>query len=45
MQTSMEKIKNREIWVDNAKFIGIALMVLGHNELNNQSFFDFRELL
>lgn len=41
MQTSMEKIKNREIWVDNAKFIGIALMVLGHNELNNQSFFDF----
>lgn len=31
----------REIWADNAKVIGIFLMVLGHNALANDGAFDF----
>ena len=31
----------REIWADNAKVIGIFLMVLGHNALANDGVFDF----
>ena len=31
----------REIWADNAKAIGIFLMVLGHNVLANDGVFDF----
>ncbi len=31
----------REIWADNAKAIGIFLMVLGHNALANDRVFDF----
>lgn len=31
----------REIWADNAKAIGIFLMVLGHNALANDGVFDF----
>lgn len=31
----------REIWADNAKAIGIFLMVLGHNALANDGAFDF----
>lgn len=32
---------SREIWADNAKFIGVALMLLGHNSLANNYLFDF----
>ena len=35
------KPKTRETWADNAKFMGIALMVLGHNSLANQQVTDF----
>lgn len=31
----------RELWADKAKFIGIILMLLGHNSLANDSIFDF----
>lgn len=31
----------RKIWADNAKFIGIALMILGHCPLSNEAFLDF----
>lgn len=31
----------RQTWADNAKFIGIALMVLGHNSLASQPLNDF----
>lgn len=41
MNDSIVKMRQREPWADNAKFIGIALMVLGHNSLANQSLTDF----
>ena len=31
----------RETWADKAKFIGIVLMLLGHNALANKAVFDF----
>ena len=31
----------RDRWADNAKFIGIMLMLLGHNALANDKIFDF----
>ncbi len=37
----MEQLKQRELWADNAKFIGIFLMVLGHNPLESLSLDDF----
>lgn len=33
--------KRREIWADNAKFIGITLMLIGHNSLASNEVFDF----
>lgn len=32
---------NRELWADKAKFIGIILMLLGHNSLANKHIFDW----
>lgn len=33
--------KRREIWADNAKFIGITLMLIGHNSLTSNEAFNF----
>jgi fucose 4-O-acetylase-like acetyltransferase len=37
----MSEGKVREIWADNAKFIGISLMLLGHVALTDKSVIDF----
>lgn len=34
-------MKKRLDWADYAKFIGITLMLLGHNELGNHLLFDW----